>query len=447
MEIVYLALQEMYSLRQQCKTLFSFRHFAALFKSACDHFSTTITTPFSFIKASRLQVPVAPKLSQRIAEFLQKLNSSYPIDSAISVIASSILLDSNPPGMHSNQHALLVFLINPRDFFYVVIPFAKTIKPPTAGIRLLCVDGGGVWGVLPLPALQQIKNHVAELAGFHLPIQDSFDMAYGTSSEGGLIAFGQFINGCRYKAQGQKNALQEAFGISENLFGHCGNYTSRTMVAVTATTTGDTAACLSTNCDGPGTRSDQCALIRVPIGVVSRQFQVDCCVQSCKMYLCCPMGLRKIWLESQGITDMVLALGTGSSNSNAKATGRQGIWRDGFISCLYRSFMSFLDAWCQWYFRCNMGFSTTEPEIDDLKAMHLLNNASVNQVGCATKIRIAESLIANTFCFELDGLLAYTKGQYECLGYISCRLNMIPQKMLLKKITSQTAFFLAGARL
>ncbi|PWW72455.1 hypothetical protein C7212DRAFT_348182 [Tuber magnatum] len=231
MEIVYPALQEMHSLRQQCRTPFSFQHFASLFKSAYDHFSCTITEPFSFINASRLQAPVAPKLSQHIAEFLQKLNPSYPIDSAISVIASGILLDSNPPGIHC---------FDPVEIFHTFY-------------RDHCHDAANLlqhrfWEYAENLGCRNkpIENHVAELAGFHLPMQDFFDVAYGTSSDS------------RYKARGLENALQEAFGTSGNLFGHSINYTSRTKVAVMATTTEDTSACLFTNYNGPGTRSDQC---------------------------------------------------------------------------------------------------------------------------------------------------------------------------------------------
>ncbi|PWW78977.1 hypothetical protein C7212DRAFT_341589 [Tuber magnatum] len=165
-----------------------------------------------------------------------------------------------------------------------------------------------------------------------------------------------YLADSRYKARGLENALLKAFGTSGNLFDYCGNCISRTKVAATATTTEDTSACLFTNCNRPSTRLDQC--------------------------------VQDVPLLPH---DMVLSLGTGSSNSNAKAAGPRGIWRDGFISRLYRFFISSM--------------------ADDLKAMHLLNNASINQVECATKIRIAESLIANTFYFELDGLLAYAKGQ------------------------------------
>ena len=51
--------------------------------------------------------------------------------------------------------------------------------PPTAGIRRLSVDGGGVKGIIPLMFLQHID---ALLAPLGLPVQDYFDLVFGTSA-------------------------------------------------------------------------------------------------------------------------------------------------------------------------------------------------------------------------------------------------------------------------
>jgi predicted acylesterase/phospholipase RssA len=59
------------------------------------------------------------------------------------------------------------------------------IKPPTAGTRILSLDGGGVRGIVELTILQQIER---ELGG-GLYIQDFFDLIVGTST-GGIIALG-----------------------------------------------------------------------------------------------------------------------------------------------------------------------------------------------------------------------------------------------------------------
>jgi patatin-like phospholipase/acyl hydrolase len=55
-------------------------------------------------------------------------------------------------------------------------------KPPTAGIRILTVDGGGVRGIVPLKALLQLEEAMNHLLGYSGSIQEHFDLAFGTSS-------------------------------------------------------------------------------------------------------------------------------------------------------------------------------------------------------------------------------------------------------------------------
>ena len=52
------------------------------------------------------------------------------------------------------------------------------LKPPTAGVRILSIDGGGIRGVVPLEFLRILQNVV----GPNCPIRDLFDLAFGTSS-------------------------------------------------------------------------------------------------------------------------------------------------------------------------------------------------------------------------------------------------------------------------
>lgn len=49
--------------------------------------------------------------------------------------------------------------------------------PPTAGIRMLSIDGGGVRGVIPLVFLQQLDRTLAPLG---CAIKDHFDFVCGT---------------------------------------------------------------------------------------------------------------------------------------------------------------------------------------------------------------------------------------------------------------------------
>ena len=52
------------------------------------------------------------------------------------------------------------------------------IHPPTAGVGVLCIDGGGTRGVLPLKFLQRIQDRI----GLRIPPQKFFKVVFGTSS-------------------------------------------------------------------------------------------------------------------------------------------------------------------------------------------------------------------------------------------------------------------------
>lgn len=52
------------------------------------------------------------------------------------------------------------------------------IKPPTAGSRLLVLDGGGIRGIFTLQILQAVEKH----RRLPYPVYDEFDLALGTST-------------------------------------------------------------------------------------------------------------------------------------------------------------------------------------------------------------------------------------------------------------------------
>ncbi|KAJ9133184.1 FabD/lysophospholipase-like protein [Pleurostoma richardsiae] len=60
--------------------------------------------------------------------------------------------------------------------------------PPTAGFRVLSIDGGGARGRIPLEFIQVFQEHLP------YPVQENFDVVFGTSS-GALVLLGLFING------------------------------------------------------------------------------------------------------------------------------------------------------------------------------------------------------------------------------------------------------------
>jgi hypothetical protein len=52
------------------------------------------------------------------------------------------------------------------------------LKPPSASIRILSIDGGGIKGIIPLKEMEEMQV----ILGPDLRIQDLFDLVFGTSS-------------------------------------------------------------------------------------------------------------------------------------------------------------------------------------------------------------------------------------------------------------------------
>ncbi len=52
------------------------------------------------------------------------------------------------------------------------------IDPPTAGVGVLCLDGGGVRGIVPLTLMRRIQDQI----GLPISLQRFFKAAFGVSS-------------------------------------------------------------------------------------------------------------------------------------------------------------------------------------------------------------------------------------------------------------------------
>ncbi|RSL62169.1 hypothetical protein CEP51_013512, partial [Fusarium floridanum] len=64
------------------------------------------------------------------------------------------------------------------------------MHPPTVGAGILCIDGGGIRGTMPLQIMKRIQDRIA----LPIPLQRFIKVAFGISS-GGLIVADMFING------------------------------------------------------------------------------------------------------------------------------------------------------------------------------------------------------------------------------------------------------------
>ena len=63
------------------------------------------------------------------------------------------------------------------------------LKPPTAGVRLISVDGGGIRVIVPLGFLEVLQSSF----GDECQLQDFFDLAFGTSAGKSINAMTKFI--------------------------------------------------------------------------------------------------------------------------------------------------------------------------------------------------------------------------------------------------------------
>ncbi|MCJ1473164.1 hypothetical protein MMC13_001815 [Lambiella insularis] len=284
------------------------------------------------------------------------------------------------------------------------------VKPPTAGVNILSIDGGGIRGVIPLEFL----NRLQKVLGPDCPVQDLFDLALGTSS-GGLIVLSLFLqcwnvprcinlfdklvkeffqqqkqatpgflNRCRYilrcwlsdgyySVEALEKCLQDTFGMHRRMFDSL-DVVSGTKVAVTASTISNASCYVFSNYNGLGRREKDCgyrhlrpaniedepyiwqagrATSAAPVLFQSARISNVGTFQDGGLKHNNPVNLalwesRQIW-PSISQPDLVLSLGTGTEiPKSPSAPHFRHVFRDGFLPRIYRSFMSSLDGQNTW---------------------------------------------------------------------------------------------------
>ncbi|CAN9454398.1 unnamed protein product [Alternaria alternata] len=387
--------------RSASKTLYSAYHLNAFFESALRHVATCAFSPFSFILATRKCNQIQDRLWLHLRDFLRLCAANHTSqEAALEYVASALMLDSLPPGMHrfqpsavfeslyqphcykafsslpseqglspaalcarlkaifsrfrveldketltavglhkknlqtipidsntvhSSQLCLYCLFRKPEhslrcghalcescvcrfgakrqqmEYSYSVSQcllcqskseLAVRLKPPTAGSRLLVLDGGGIRGIFTLQILRALDQH----RKLPYPIYDEFDLTLGTST-GGLIAlmfllrrnldeciavfkqlaqrvfrprqpFGSsllakvygflssLLTDSLYGAAEMEACVKEAFGSDAPLFGftESGTRMSGAKVAVTTMTVSSARLCILSNYNGAGVR-------------------------------------------------------------------------------------------------------------------------------------------------------------------------------------------------
>lgn len=188
------------------------------------------------------------------------------------------------------------------------------VKPDTASVRVLSIDGGGTRGRAPLEFVRVLQERI----GLPCLVQRYFDMAYGTSSgesilyeilesqanvTGAIIACALFINGwsvedciasfedlsrlafkpslscwipilsnlyafissllfdSKYSAGNLETALRMAFGSTRSIMDCSKASEFGTLVGMPVTTIRDVRPCISTNYNGAGKRDNNSGTI------------------------------------------------------------------------------------------------------------------------------------------------------------------------------------------
>ncbi len=169
-----------------------------------------------------------------------------------------------------------------------------------------------------------------------------------------------------------------------------------------------------------------------------------------------------MWPE-RGEPDFAISLGTGTEAAMTFTGGPHSPVMLGSFSRLYRSFMVALDGQKTWdelfntlstesrtrFHRLNIDFPGIEPSIDDVSAMASLKQQAEQHIASEARLKgIKDSMIASMFYFELEDIPKYLSGQYQCIGHVSCRLNL-PQsarRRLYQQLMDSSAKFLIDGR-
>ncbi|KAF2212515.1 hypothetical protein CERZMDRAFT_117698 [Cercospora zeae-maydis SCOH1-5] len=338
--------------------------------------------------------------------------------------------------------------------------------PPTAGIRVLSIDGGGIKGIIPLVFLRTIEER---LARFETPICDCFDFVCGTSA-GRLIVLGIFLmrwtvvqcleqfqalaeqtfrpwSRCsstfarlqelalsylrdwQYSSFAIEQAFRSAFGADIRMFNPICEDTK-----VAATTI---AAKQPQSCSGATTDIDAgYNLIRAraaadDVSISDAYFKAVNLrnlgvFQDGGLHHNNPLSMalwevRNLWPQ-RALPDVALSIGTGVNES----------------------------VFSSRFHRLNLPMPRGQPPLDDVGAMASPESQATLHIQDANRTQqVIDSLLASSFYLEFDEIPSWQQGEYTCTGFIKCRLPMTVQgrKALTAHLSSTSSFFVINGQL
>jgi hypothetical protein len=90
--------------REDHMALFTATHMSAFFEDALQQMSRTMLSPFNFVRSSRRLNPLDESFTSHLTTFLSLGNRTrLPYEGMTSFVASAILMDAYPPGMHGTS--------------------------------------------------------------------------------------------------------------------------------------------------------------------------------------------------------------------------------------------------------------------------------------------------------------------------------------------------------
>ncbi|KAF7536915.1 hypothetical protein G7054_g4138 [Neopestalotiopsis clavispora] len=348
-------------------------------------------------------------------------------------------------------------------------PWTVHLKPKSAGVRILTLDGGGIRGIVELEMLLQIQETLG-----NIPIQCFFDLIVGT--------FVENYHHSKYQTSTLEDALKAAFPSDLNLFGGARPASSSTPAKVAVTTASISAnnTYLLTNYNHPRASPKQkhyqfqrpealSSELKVweaarATTAAPRYFKSFHHAPSRKTYIDGaifhnnPVRLadseRKILWPDHSFPDIFLSLGTGYSvgvtraESEHLAAARRGIFNHG--RTLYKILRSNMDQTLNCERTWEDYFSTVAsslprhistsrfirinpeigqvPALDEKDKMPQLRKKTNEAIRRDPRIEeVGRQLIATCFYFEL--MNKSESGQVTIHGKLQCRLAQGSQEI------------------
>ncbi|XP_014551495.1 hypothetical protein COCVIDRAFT_42206 [Bipolaris victoriae FI3] len=400
--------------RDTSKTLYSANHLNAFFELALRHVATCASTPFNFIIASRQRNQIEKNFRTNLRIFLALCTTNHVNkEAALKYIASALMLDSLPPGMH---RGLIVLMFLLRRSLNECIDIFKQLSRRVFTPR-------------PLLGNSFFTNIYRFLYSL---LTDSF---YGAAS----------MEAC----------VKEAFGSDTTLFSATTSNTgiSGLKVAVTTMTVSRSRLCILSNYNGSGVRKGYVSLFVAFKLIPSRARATSAAPSYFPAKFIQGVGFLQDggagkhnnpigpaeW-ESKAIwnnkPDLAVSIGTGFARDSEvpETVSRRLGFHDRFFSRLFRLFNAMLNAQDSWedhlnrvpfeerhrYFRVNIALST-EPELDDVSKMTNLEDLTATFLHSYDFSSIAQALFAAAFFFELYQKPATNRTLLVCYGSIRCR--------------------------